>query len=72
MIAGLAFGDRLYLAIAYGCIPVIIQDNVTQVRLQIIGGRVELAGGGGLTAGGGGFVAGGGGLTAGGVGFAGV
>ena len=30
--SGLAFGDRLFLAIAFGCIPVIIQDNVTQVQ----------------------------------------
>ncbi|KAK3254589.1 hypothetical protein CYMTET_36194 [Cymbomonas tetramitiformis] len=28
--SGLGFGDRLPLVIAFGCIPVIIQDNITQ------------------------------------------
>ena len=30
--SGLAFGDRLFIVVLYGCIPVIIQDNITQVR----------------------------------------
>jgi hypothetical protein len=35
--SGLAFGDRFFIVMLYGCIPVIIQDNITQVRLLIAG-----------------------------------
>jgi hypothetical protein len=43
--AGLAFGDRLFQAIAYGCIPVVIQDNVTQVRSKRLLRKCSVCGG---------------------------
>ena len=42
--SGLAFGDRLFQAIAYGCIPVVIQDNVTQVRIDTSPDTVRFSG----------------------------